>query len=35
MYGEIYEDTDEEWAKAQLAEMPQPRRRRNRAANNS
>ncbi len=31
----IYEDTDEEWAKAQLAEMPQPRRRRNRAANNS
>ena len=26
----IYEDTDEAWAQAQLAERPQPRRRRNR-----
>jgi hypothetical protein len=26
----IYEDSDEGWAKAQLAERPQPRRRRNR-----
>ena len=26
----IYEESDEEWAQAQLAEMPRPRRRRNR-----
>ena len=26
----IYEESDAEWAQAQLAEMPQPRRRRNR-----
>ena len=26
----IYEDTDEAWAQAQLAERPQPKRRRNR-----
>ena len=26
----IYEDSDEEWAQERLAEMPKPRRRRNR-----
>lgn len=26
----IYEESDEEWAQARLAEMPKPRRRRNR-----
>jgi|TARA_R110002020_G_scaffold21850_9_gene74084 hypothetical protein len=26
----IYEESDAEWAQAQLAEMPEPRRRRNR-----